>query len=198
MHRNTPNLNSNIYFEPLVLLGGAQIARLGFLKSSRVFFQPNLLFFCQMACINPLNNSGVVGSVFLKSPFYHNPLSVEQLICGWYLPKEMACDVTNSIVVQLKGFGGNFDYTGNIWSLCVLLFLIFFHLRGSDEEEVLSNGIICEEAVHLQQNWDYWRRLNLLEFKTILEFEMEKQEFCWSPFCCNVVIAKYLSEVDRL
>ena len=53
MHRNTPNLNPNIYFEPLVLLGEAQIARFGFLKSSRVFFQPNLPIFRQNGLYQP-------------------------------------------------------------------------------------------------------------------------------------------------
>ena len=32
-----------------------------------------------------------------------------------------------------------------------VVFKISFHLRGSDEKEVLSNDITCEEAVHLQQ-----------------------------------------------
>ena len=53
MHQNNPNLNSNIYFEPLVLLVGAQIARFGFLKSSRVFFQPNLLIFSPNGLYQP-------------------------------------------------------------------------------------------------------------------------------------------------
>ena len=66
MHQNNPNLNSNIYFEPLVLLRGAQIARFCFLKSSRVFFNQICSFFRQMACINPLNNSGVVESVVFE------------------------------------------------------------------------------------------------------------------------------------
>ena len=53
MHRNTPNLNLNIYFEPLGLLGGAQITRFGFLKSSRGFFQPNLLIFLPNGLYQP-------------------------------------------------------------------------------------------------------------------------------------------------
>ena len=37
MHQNTPNLNSNIYFEPLGLLGGSKSR----FDQRRVFFAPN-------------------------------------------------------------------------------------------------------------------------------------------------------------
>ena len=63
----------------------------------------------------------------------------------------------------------------------LLLSKFLFHLRGSDEKKVLSNGIIGEEAVHLQQ-----RRLNHLQsaFETIIEFEIERQ--LRILFCCHV------------
>ena len=67
-----------------------------------------------------------------------------------YLPDEVAGNITNSIVEQLKLF---------LW-YCKNFFLFFLckfvsYLRGSDEKEVLSNDITCKEVIHLRNSLSF-------------------------------------------
>ena len=59
MHQNTPNLNSNIYFEPLVLLGGSESRfdqRRGFFAPNQKVQKPKYVF------IGPINTTALVSS----------------------------------------------------------------------------------------------------------------------------------------
>ena len=60
-----------------------------------------------------------------------------------YLPDEVAGNITNSIVEQLKLF---------LWYCKNFLCKFVTYLRGSDEKEVLSNDITCKEVIHLRNS----------------------------------------------
>ena len=45
MHQNNPNLNSNIYFEPLVLLGGGPNRPIWFFEEFKGFFSTKFAHF---------------------------------------------------------------------------------------------------------------------------------------------------------
>ena len=64
-----------------------------------------------------------------------------------YLPDEVAGNITNSIVEQLKLFSW---YCKNFFVFFLCKFVSY--LRGSDEKEVLSNDITCKEVIHLRNS----------------------------------------------